>query len=138
VAGAVSRRPLTIEVRVQSRVNPCEICGGQSGTGTGFSPSTSVSPCQFIPPIFNNVEKHKKKLIVFITGSHNKPQGRGAPVSSAGGPSPQEKKKQACNRPGSSTRSELGCIKGLHSKRTEISEVLMLCVLAVTSTFCLL
>ena len=45
---AVSRRPLTAEARVRSRVIPCGICGGQSGTGTGFfPPSTSVFPCQF-------------------------------------------------------------------------------------------
>jgi hypothetical protein len=39
MAQAVSRRPLTAE----ARVGPCAICGGQSGTGTCFSPSTSVS-----------------------------------------------------------------------------------------------
>jgi hypothetical protein len=44
MAQAVSRRPLTAESRVRTRVNPCGICGGQSGTGTGFSPSSSVSP----------------------------------------------------------------------------------------------
>jgi hypothetical protein len=33
----VSRRPLTVEARVRARVNPCRICGGKSGTGTGFS-----------------------------------------------------------------------------------------------------
>jgi hypothetical protein len=37
MAQVVSRRLLTAEARVRSRVNPYGICGGQSGTGTGFS-----------------------------------------------------------------------------------------------------
>jgi hypothetical protein len=47
MAPAVSRQPLTAEARVRSRVSLCGICGGQSGTWTGFSPSTSVFPFQF-------------------------------------------------------------------------------------------
>jgi hypothetical protein len=47
MAQAVSRRPLTAETQVRDRVSPCRICGGQSGTGTGFSPSASVSSCQY-------------------------------------------------------------------------------------------
>jgi hypothetical protein len=43
----VSRRPVTAEARVRALVNPCGICGGQSGTGTGFSTSSSVLPCQY-------------------------------------------------------------------------------------------
>jgi hypothetical protein len=42
MAQGVSRQPLTAEAQVCVRVNPCEICGGQSGTGTGFSLSSSV------------------------------------------------------------------------------------------------
>jgi hypothetical protein len=47
MAQVVSRRPVTAEVRVRARFNPCGICGGQSGTGTGFSPSSSGLPCQY-------------------------------------------------------------------------------------------
>ena len=42
MAQAVSRQPLTAEARVRSQVSACGICGGRSGTGTGFSPGTSV------------------------------------------------------------------------------------------------
>jgi hypothetical protein len=47
VARAVSHRPLTAEARVRIRVSSCGICGGQNGTGTGFSPSFSVFLCQY-------------------------------------------------------------------------------------------
>jgi hypothetical protein len=46
MALGVSRWPLTAEARVRAWFNPCGICGGLIGAGTGFSPSSSVSPCQ--------------------------------------------------------------------------------------------
>jgi hypothetical protein len=47
MAQVVSRQPLTAEARALSLASPYEICGRQSGTGTDFSPSTSVFPCQY-------------------------------------------------------------------------------------------
>jgi hypothetical protein len=40
MAQAVSCQPLTAEARIHAQVSPCEICGGQSGTG--FSQVASV------------------------------------------------------------------------------------------------
>ena len=42
----VSRRPFKIVTCVLSQASPCVICGGNSETGTGLSPSPIVFPCQ--------------------------------------------------------------------------------------------
>jgi hypothetical protein len=42
-------------------------------------------PVNFIPPVLHYTEK-RKKLIIFIIGFHNKPQGYGASVISVAEP----------------------------------------------------
>jgi hypothetical protein len=45
MAQTVSHWPITAE----AWVSPCGICGGQSDTGTGVSPSSLVPPVNIIP-----------------------------------------------------------------------------------------
>jgi hypothetical protein len=47
MAQAVNHWPLTVEAWVHARVSPCGIFGGQSGTETGFSPSSSGFLCNY-------------------------------------------------------------------------------------------
>jgi hypothetical protein len=68
IAQVVSRRYLTEEARVSARDTPCGICGGQSGTGTGFSPICSV----FIAP-FHRGYSYLYHLVINIrsVGGHS-------------------------------------------------------------------
>jgi hypothetical protein len=89
MAKAVSHRPLTAEARVCTRVSPCGVCGGQSDTGTGFSPCSLFSlPVSFhhidqkmaavhgmfyiIPP--HNGNDHST-MTVYLLGVNNRPFG---------------------------------------------------------------
>jgi hypothetical protein len=94
MAQAVSRRLPTAEARVRSRVSPCGIYGGQSGTEAGFSSSSSVFPCQFHSTGAPLLGKGQKIIIIviFIIGLHKKPHGCGASVASAAGPFTTKKK----------------------------------------------
>jgi len=53
MAETFSLRSVASEAWVRSHILPCEICGGQSGTGAGFSSSTFYSLVGVIPPVFH-------------------------------------------------------------------------------------
>jgi hypothetical protein len=60
----VSYQPLTVEARVRTQVNPCGICGEQSGTGTGFSLSSLVSRQYVIPPSLSKLVSSEECVIM--------------------------------------------------------------------------
>jgi hypothetical protein len=69
VAQAVSRWLPTAAARVRVQA-ACAVCGGQSGTGAGFSPRTSVSPAN---------HSTNFSIIIITRGGHNRPiSGRSA------------------------------------------------------------
>jgi hypothetical protein len=47
MAQVVRDWPLTTKAQVHAWLSPRGICGGQSGTRTGFSLSSSLLPCQY-------------------------------------------------------------------------------------------
>jgi hypothetical protein len=55
---AVRCWPLTAETWVRAWVSLCGICGVQSGTGTGFSPSSLISPVNITPPLLSILTYH--------------------------------------------------------------------------------
>jgi hypothetical protein len=67
MAQAVSRRPVTVETWVRAWVSPYGTCGGQSGTETGFSPSSSVFPCQYHSTVALRTD--------IVWGMNNRPAG---------------------------------------------------------------
>jgi hypothetical protein len=72
MAQAVSRRLLTAETRFDPGSVHVGFVVDKVALGQVFSPSTSGFPCQFHStgaPLLGKT----KKLIIFITGLHNKP-----------------------------------------------------------------
>jgi hypothetical protein len=73
------RRPVTVQARIRTRVSLSGICGGQSGTGTGFSPSYSVFPCQYHSTVAFNahmasgaaVQRHKSHPFDMSNNNNN-------------------------------------------------------------------
>jgi hypothetical protein len=71
IAQAVSRRPVTTKARIRPRISPCGISGGQSGTGSGFSPNYSVFPCQYYFTVALHTHTHTHTPLVATVHRHS-------------------------------------------------------------------
>jgi hypothetical protein len=107
--------PRQVDVELSPRkpgFYPGSVCVGfvveKVALGQVLSPSTSVFPCQFHSTGAPSLKK-MKKLIIFITGLHNKPHGCGASVASAAGRSPQ-KRSNLCTGLTTQNTTENNCI----------------------------
>ena len=67
-ARAVSPWRITAKARVRNQISSCEICGRPSGTEAGFSPSTSVLPCQYYSTISPHSSSFKRCSYKWING----------------------------------------------------------------------
>jgi len=64
---AASRRPLTTKC---GTLTQCGICGGQSGTGTAFSPNNFVYPCQYRSTIAQDAFMHLSQTMYCLSNSN--------------------------------------------------------------------
>jgi hypothetical protein len=91
MAQAVSSRPLTAQARVQSRV--MWDLWWTKWHWDRFLPEYFGFPLSISFHLCSITRKNEKRLIIFITGIHNKPQGCGVSVAaSAAGPFTAKKK----------------------------------------------
>jgi hypothetical protein len=65
IAQVVSGRILAAEAPVHAQVSQCGICGGRSGTGTVFFPSTLVFLCQYRCFIFTRISSERTDTVWF-------------------------------------------------------------------------
>jgi hypothetical protein len=80
LAQAANLQPVTMKARVWSRVSPCRICGGQSGSGTGLSYSAISNfflqnwcfpPVNIFPPMLHTHVSfmYSSHAIIFLIAS---------------------------------------------------------------------
>jgi hypothetical protein len=86
MAQAVSRRPVTAEAGVRSRVVHVGHVVDKVALGQVFIPVFRFSPVTLLHRCSITRKNKKEKLIICITMLHNMPQGCGASVASAAGP----------------------------------------------------
>ena len=71
---ADSRRPQTAKAQVQFPTSPSKLCGGQSGTVTGFSPVLQISPVTIILPLLHTHSfTYHPRYIMFLSQYFSSP-----------------------------------------------------------------